>query len=101
MLRHHRLYGVSLRKKHLDGRTVALARGVHHVVGFLRQPSGVEGDDARLRIDAHQHVDEHHVFGAEARGQRDAPPEAIVGQAHDVLGGQLLGLQRQRGNRLL
>ena len=99
VLPHHALHGVGLREHHFDVCAVFLAGGIDDVVGLLREPAGIEREDARLRVDLHEHVDEHHVLGAEARGQRGPLPERVERQPEHILRPHGVGPEREGCDR--
>src|SRR5262245_63480233 len=55
------LDGLPLREEGVDPHAVAPPDALHHVVGLLRQPTGVERHDADVRTDAGHEVDDHDV----------------------------------------
>ena len=75
------------RRVHVDRETVAAAHLGDEGVRFARQPPGVQREDADREPVARDEVEQHHVLGAEARGERggrmvlldagEEPPSAI------------------------
>jgi hypothetical protein len=45
--------------------------------------------------------EQHHVFGAEARRQRDVPAESLEREAHDILGRHRTSLPGKRRDQFL
>src|SRR5205807_8676868 len=72
------------------------AERVHHLVGLLGQPAGVEGDDLRPFDDTRGEVDEHRGLGLEARDQGHAAMVG-VGPAQDLLGRGALEIGQPQG----
>ena len=53
-----------------DRQSVAFAHAIDLYVGFVRQASGIERQDLDRQRMPRDQVDQHHVLGAEAAGQR-------------------------------
>jgi hypothetical protein len=67
---HVRLHRVGPGREDLDVDAIKGAHAIDEIVRLARQPSGVEGEDADPEPFARDQVEEHHVLGAEARGER-------------------------------
>lgn len=83
---YHSLDFVRFRKQDFDLGAVAQPDCVHDVVSFLREPAGIDRDDASLRSLPERHVHQHHAFRLKSghhgkpRSMRgDCPGEKFLG----------------------
>ena len=90
---HHGLHRLGPREVDLDREAVAVTERLRERVGLGMQATGVEGKHPRPRVQLHQHVDQHDVLGAEARGEGDPRPEPLERPAEQLDG--VLGLERR------
>src|SRR4051794_8113665 len=71
---------------HVDLDAVALLDRLPGVVGLLEQHAGVEDEEARLRLDLHEHVEDHRRLLLEGARHVQARVEAIDHVAEQLLG---------------
>ena len=79
------------RPEYLDRPAVAGSRGLEQLQRFVVQAAGVDDEDFDGRAGAGDGVDQHHVFGAEAGGER----RAGVACADTVQAPEKLGFDRR------
>ncbi len=72
------------RENDFDGNAVALADGLHHAIGLIREAAGIEGEDADIGGDARREVEDHHAFLLEAGGDGELIAEGIDSPRKDV-----------------
>ena len=76
--------------EHLDLRVVALLDLAPELVRLREEVVRVDREDARLRLDAEQQVEQHALFLLEGAGERDLAGELLDAVADDVLGAHRL-----------
>ena len=74
----------------LDLRVVAPLDLAPELVGLGEEDVGVEREDARLRLEREQHVEQHRLLLLEGAGERDLAGERAQDEREDLLGAQLL-----------
>src|SRR5712692_328813 len=75
-----------IREIDLDLNTVFFPDAVEEGVGFLRQPSSVDGKHSHLRINPPGHVQDYHAVRLKTGTQGGARAKASQGPAQDLLG---------------
>ena len=84
--------------EHLDLHVVPLLDLAPELVRLREEVVGVDREDARLRVDAEEHVEQHGLLLLEGAGEGDAVAETLDDLADQLLGGELLGARGKRGD---
>ena len=71
---------------HLDPQPVAVLDLAPDLVGLREQHAGVDREDARRRLDPHEHVDQHRLLLLEGAGHDEARMVALDGEPERLLG---------------
>ena len=81
--------------EHLDLRVVSPLDLAPELIRLREQVVGVDREDARLRFDREQHVEQHGLFLLEGARERDLAGELAQTESEDLLGAQRLDVRRQ------
>ncbi len=88
VLLYHQFDLTPVGKQYLDLEPVFPGGFLDEIVGFLEEPSGVEGKDRDLRGGAGDHVGDDLIFEAQAGSEGDLPSRKGVRRpAQDLFGG--------------
>ena len=82
----------------LDLRVVPPLHLAPELVRLREEVVGVDREDARFRLDAEEHVEQHSLLLLEGAGERDALAEALDHRGDELLGGELLGAGGESGD---
>ena len=84
--------------EHLDRRVVPLLDLAPELVRLREEVVGVDREDARLRLDAEEHVEQHRLLLLEGAGQGDAVAEALDHRRDQLLRRELFGARGESGD---
>ena len=84
--------------EHLDLRVVALLDLAPELVRLREEVVGVDREDARLRLDAEEQVEQHGLLLLERAGERDLVAEALDQRGDQLVRRELFGARRERGD---